>query len=250
MKSIISACSAAQILGRVTGVALLLALVLTPQGIESHLWAQGLILPGAGATNRAMGGASTAAAFDAAGAGYWNPAVIRALPGNEISFSAEMLYADTHVSSSIPANAIGGVFPVTDRAGTDRSDSGLSTIPTIAMVYHPEDSNMTYGLGVYAVMGGSVNFPGSDTNPILTPQNPPPVLGGTGSAPYTIGLGPQHASAAALQIAPMVAMQLNEKLTVGGGLMINSMSLTMDPAFFGPQNANGTFPAATGGHPT
>ena len=41
---------------------------------------QGIIMPGAGAVNRAMAGASTAAAIDAAGAGYWNPATIGALP--------------------------------------------------------------------------------------------------------------------------------------------------------------------------
>src|SRR5262245_54567097 len=45
--------------------------------------AQGVFLPGSGATHRSMAGASTAGGVDALGALYWNPAAISRLPGSE-----------------------------------------------------------------------------------------------------------------------------------------------------------------------
>ncbi|MHC4178520.1 MAG: hypothetical protein ACYSWU_13500, partial [Planctomycetota bacterium] len=103
-------------------------------------------MPGAGAANRAMAGASTAAPLDAAGAGYWNPAAISGLPQNEVYFGAELIYADTRVSID-PLPPPGSTF----------SDTGLAGIPTIAMVYHREDSPITVGLGMYGLVGGAAN---------------------------------------------------------------------------------------------
>ena len=46
----------------------------------SPAWPQGLVLPSAGPINGSMAGASVAASIDPAGALYWNPATISALP--------------------------------------------------------------------------------------------------------------------------------------------------------------------------
>ncbi len=207
--------------------------------------AQGLYLPGAGAVSRSFGGATTAAPLDAAGALLWNPAAMSALPNSEVMFGSEFLISDTHVSSTVPAGSFGG-FPPTTRSGTTRSDSGVSALPTIALVYKPEESPFTYGVGVLSAVGGSVNFPGSDSNPILTPQNPP---GGGGTPPFTLGFGPQAASLALFSTTPNVSMQVTDRLVVGVGAAVDTMLLSIDPAFFGPRNANGTFPAATHSRP-
>ena len=194
------------------------------------LFGQGLIIPGAGSINRAMGGASVAAPVDAAGACYWNPAAISALENNEFFFSAELLISDINLASSVPQTGL---------SGEDSSDGGVAVAPTIAFVQHLENSPVTFGLGVFALLGGSVNFPGSSTNPLLTPYDPP----------NTFGFGPIHADAAGLQIDPIISYRITEQIAIGGGVMINQVSLDLDPAFFGPRNSNGTFPAATHGRP-
>ena len=182
--------------------------------------AQGLILSGAGAAHRGMAGASTAAPLDAAGAGYWKPAAISGLQGNQVYFGAEMIYADTRVEVE-PLGASGSTF----------SDTGLASIPTIAMVYHKEDSPMTVGLGVYGVSGGGVNFPSQQAGPPLS------------------SLTNQYAAASVLQIAPSVSLEVTDRLAVGVGPTVDVFMLSLDPAVFVGPNADDTFPAATHGRP-
>ena len=134
-------------------------------------------------------------------------------------FGAEMLYADTYLSSSGPGGS-----------GSNFSNSGLPSLPTIAAVYHSESLPVTFGIGIYALMGGGVNLPQSADNPILN------------------ATGPVYASASALGIQPAVACQLTDRLTVGLGPIIASMSMGMNPAFFAP-NGPGDFPIATPGRP-
>ncbi len=182
-------------------------------------------MPGAGAANRAMAGASTAAPLDAAGAGYWNPAAISGLPQNEVYFGADLIYANTHVAAE--------PFPP---AGANFSDTGLAAAPTIALVYHQEDSPITLGLGTYTLVGGAVNFP--------TPQSSPPLT----------TLTNQFASAFNLVIAPTASVQVTDRLAIGGGPTIDVMTMSLDPAFFAgePPTEPGEgffFPAATHGRP-
>jgi long-chain fatty acid transport protein len=194
--------------------------------IAAMFWAslalpQGVIIPGAGAANRSMAGASTAAPLDAAGAVYWNPASISGLERNEVYFGADMAYADLRV----------GVDPLPP-PGTLSSDTGLSSIPTIALVHRLEGRAATLGLGLYAVGGGSVNFP--------TEQVVRPLSDNTN----------QYASASFLQIAPILAVNLTEKLAVSLGPLVDVSVMGLDPFFLAPRNPDGTFPAATHGKPT
>jgi len=203
-------------------------------GLPSVVTAQGLIVPAAGPVHRAMAGASTAAPLDAAGATYWNPAAIGELPGNQVYFGAELVYGDTNLASSVPPR---------DRFGVDFSDSGVAALPTIAMVYHRENSPLTLGLGMFALVGGSVNFPGNAANPVLSPFDPL----------RTFGFGPQYAAMSGLLLTPTAAVRVSERLTIGGGPTVMAASLVADPAFFAsPDDGNGdgvpTFPAATHSH--
>jgi long-chain fatty acid transport protein len=194
------------------------------------MWAQGIIFPSSGAVNRAMAGASTAAPVDAAGATYWNPAAISGLLKNQVFVGADFLYADTFLDSAVAAS---------ERFGSNRSDSGLAASPSIAVVYRPEESTFTYGLGVYSLVGRNIDFPGSDLNPVLTPYDPP----------NSFGFGPVSARLSGLQIAPMLSKRLSDNLSVGAGGTVTSLSLSLDPALFADRNPNGTFPPATQARP-
>src|ERR1700724_1691834 len=72
---------------------------------------EGIVLTGAGAVNRSMGGAATAAPIDATGALYWNPASITGLKRSEMEFGMELLFPHTTLSSSVPAGALGPFGP-------------------------------------------------------------------------------------------------------------------------------------------
>src|SRR5262245_24566571 len=110
-------------------------------------WGQGLITPGSGAMHRSMAGASTAVGVDAAGALYWNPAVISGLSGSEVVIGSEMIIPNTHLASTLPAGAFGPVGPDRTQSGLTRSDSGLVPTTGIGIVYQPEDMPLTYGMG-------------------------------------------------------------------------------------------------------
>lgn len=201
----------------------------------NHLQAQGLILPGAGPIHRSMAGASTAAPVDAIGANYWNPATISGLPHSEVAFGGEFIYSDMHLSSSAP---------LLGQSGITRSDNGLAPLSAIGYVQHLEDSPFTIGLMLGSSAGGSVNYPGDNTNPFLSPTGP----GGN------LRLGPQYASASFLATMMSLSWQVNEKLAIAAGPTITTVLMGLNPAFFAtPDDANqdglATFPSATNGRP-
>jgi long-chain fatty acid transport protein len=190
--------------------------------------AQGIIFPSTGAKHRAMAGASTAAPIDAAGATYWNPAVMAAMEDGEVFVGVDALYANTFLFSSVEAT---GAF------GESRSDSGLSPSPTFAVVTRPENSRFTYGVGVYGFVGRTIDFPGSEFNPVLKPYDPP----------RSFGLGPISSKTSGLVMTPMMSRQISDLVAVGVGATVTSISLSYDPALFTERNANGLVPPATQG---
>jgi long-chain fatty acid transport protein len=195
----------------------------------------GLDLTGAGPVNRSMGGASVAAPLDGVGAIFWNPATTTALPNLEMDLGVELLYGQSRLSSSLPANAFGPGIPPIGLAGSDRGDNGIFPLPAMALVYRPEESPWTYGVGVFAVAGFGVNYPASNSNPILTPQ-----------PPNGVGLGSLFSELQVIQIAPTVALQVSDRLSVGVGPALDLAVLRADPLFVVAPNANGNF--ATGAH--
>jgi long-chain fatty acid transport protein len=199
----------------------LLALSLYAVPAQAQL---GMFFTGAGAVNRSMGGASTAAPIDASGALYWNPATISALPSSSIDFGVELLYPQTRLSSSV--TGLG--------AGSDRGDDGVFAIPSMALVYKPCDSPFTYGLGVFTVGGFGVNYPSSANNPILTPQ-----------PPNGAGLGSIYSNLQVLEMTPTVSVQVTDRLSIGGGPTLTMTHLEADPLFIADPNGNGAYPPGT-----
>lgn len=202
------------------GASLLLVILMAP----GPVWAQGIILSGIGPVNRSMGGASTAAPIDAAGAIHWNPATISGLAESEVMFGLELLLPTEDVSSQIGAGAFGPGVPPVLLSGSTGGEPGAAPIPSVAWVHKPAGSPWTYGLGMYGIAGFRVNYPASATNPILTPQ---PGAGG-------LGFGKVFAEAEFLQIVPTVSYAISENLSIGVAPTITMGRITLDPLAIAP----------------
>lgn len=207
--------------------------------LASEAHGQGLIAPGAGPINRAMGGASTAAPVDF-GSTYWNVANLSGLDRPEFLLGSELIIPSTHLTTFVPRGAFNGVFPPENRFGTSRSDSGLVSNLATGFAFKLDDASpITYGLGVYGFVGGNVNFAGNPSIPLLAPRRPP----------QTVGFGPIWANASLLTFNPSASVRLTDRLSVGAGPVISTMSLGFTPAFFapGPPDVLGipSFPDAT-----
>jgi long-chain fatty acid transport protein len=220
----------------------LLALIVTVgPGATSARAQLGLVLSGAGAVNRSMGGASTAAPIDAGGALFWNPATIGALTRSEMSFNTEILIPRTSITSKIPA----GVLGPNAISGTTGGNNGIFPLPTFALVQKAsEDSPITYGFGFFTLGGFGVNYPASTTNPVLTPQ-----------FPYGRGAGTLYSQYLAYQIAPTVSYKVTDSFWLGFSGNFDLAQLSLNPALFSsptavstPGGTGGVYPYATNGH--
>jgi long-chain fatty acid transport protein len=223
---------------RATALARGLTLALLTIALQAPpAWAQiGPILTSQGPVDRSMGGAAVAAPLDTLGALYWNPATTSALP-NSMDFGVELVRVQSRLSSSLPADAFGPGIPAVG-AGTD-ADNGITTLPSLGLVYRPADSSLTYGLGIFAVAGFSVNYPASSTNPILTPQ-----------PPNGVGLGNVYSNLQVLQIAPTLSLQVTDRLSIGGGPTVDLATFQANPFILTAPNADGSYPSATHTHTT
>ncbi len=198
----------------------------------------GAQLSGIGPINRSMAGAATAAPLDTLGAFQWNPATIAALPSSA-DMALEILVPQSTLASTVNAGALGPGFPPVTMSGSNTSNSSAFPLPAFGLVYQPEESSLSFGIGVMAVSGFSVNFPGSTTNPILTAP-----------LPAGLGVGPVYTQFEMFQVIPTVAWQVSEKLSVGFSPMIDLAGLSASPGFLAAPDAAGgsgfaTYPALT-----
>jgi long-chain fatty acid transport protein len=205
---------------------------------------QGIIIPSAGPINSAMAGASTAAPIEF-GSTYWNPANLSGLENQEFLLGTALTLPSIHMEAAVPAGAVRGRIPPTNRYGESRSNSGVASgLATGVGVRMTDDSPITFGLGVFGLSGGGVNFAGSLTTPLLTPRVPPKYA----------GFGPIYSNIGLLAIAPSVAVRLCDGFSIGAGPVITTGTATFAPAFFapGPVDASTnlrTFPYATNARP-
>jgi long-chain fatty acid transport protein len=212
-------------------------------GLAHRSAAQGIVAAGAGPINRSMAGASTAAPVDF-GASYWNPATLSFLEREEVLLGSELMIPSIHYTATLPARSINGTFPETNRYGTSRSDSGVPTNIAVGASFKlSPESPLTMGLGIFGLVGGGVNFAGSNTTPTLAGRQPPDYF----------GLGPIYANMALLAIKPMASYRATEKLSVAFAPVITTGTVQFGPAFFAPGIADqygiATFPTATNSRP-
>lgn len=159
----------------------------------------------------------------------WNPATLSGLPTSEMSFAVGLIFPKSELSSSVNAGAFGPGQPPINLAGSTVSEAGISAVPYAAIVEKIENSAWSYGLGVFGIGGFRVNYPASDSNPILMPQ--PPV---------GLGLGSLSSDVEILQIAPTISYALSECFSIGFSPTISIAQVGVDPVLFAmPDDANG-----------
>src|SRR5207244_3152829 len=120
----------------------------------------------------------------------------------ELEAGVELLFPHTRLASSVPANTLGPGIPLVGLAGSQGSDASVFPLPTIGLAYLPEGSKLSFGLGIFALAGFGVDYPGSSVNPVLTA--PPP---------NGIGFGPIFSQFEVLQITPAVAYQVTDRFS-------------------------------------
>jgi long-chain fatty acid transport protein len=185
-----------------------------------------------------MGGVAVANPQSPSSALYWNPATMTGFDRSELDFGIEFLLLDTHLSSQFPAGSRAPDVPPVGLSGRTISNSSAFPLPNAGLVYRPEESPLTFGLGLNAVAGFGVDYPGSTTNPILSARQP-----------FGVGVGPVFSNYQVLQISPSVAYQVTDRLTVAAAPNLDIGFLQFSPGLFlTPDINNGlaTYPPATG----
>jgi long-chain fatty acid transport protein len=211
-------------LGKVRSSARFAALLVFMAGLGSgQVRAQfGLAVGGVGPINRSMGGAATAAPLDAAGALFWNPATISGLGRSEMVFGTELLIPRTTLTSRVGPNTFGPGLPPGPLRGNNGGNDGVFPLPTFSLVYQPDQSPLTYGIGFFELGGFGVNYPASRTNPILMPQ-----------VPFGRGVGPLFTQYQVYQVAPTVSVLLTDRLSLGFSANVDLGLLQVDPGLIG-----------------
>lgn len=186
---------------------LLLSLVLISQ--QRSVAQVGHVLQHVGAVNTSTGGASTAQPFDINGALQWNVATISEFNTNELSVGTGIFFSDPSIFSSVST-------PQGEFSGQTGDDRGISTLPSLAMVFGKKASRHTFGVSIFGVAGFGVTFPQSQSNPItLSQQNG--------------GFGRIESDYRMLQAGFAYSLQITEKLSLGVKPAFNYASLLIEP---------------------
>ncbi len=128
---------------------------------------------------------------------YYNPAGITQLPGGNIRGGVYGIYLDPSY------NPPSGRY---DSGNTYHSSDHLAAAPQLFSTYTPEDWPVSFGLGVYAPFGGSMDWPyGASFNTVAT----------QGKLKY-------------LTANPVVAVKLAPSLSLAGGVMVNYVNMDLE----------------------
>ena len=158
--------------------------------------ANGFRLPDQDAFATARGEAFVATA-DNPSAIYYNPAGITQLDGNDLRGGLYGIYLDSSFSPPDSAPNHGHTYYNRDN---------YAVVPQIFYTYTPENSPVSFGLGVYAPYGGKSSWPEK-----------------TGFRSVAI-----DGSLTYLTINPVVAVKLPFNLSIGGGVMVNNAKMDME----------------------
>jgi long-chain fatty acid transport protein len=180
----------------------------------------GHIMPGIGAVNMSMGGASTAQPIEVSGALQWNPAAITAFNKNTFSVNAGLFFSSPELTSTVPTSS-GSI------TGTTLDDRGVSIMPAIAMLWAKKESKHRWGLSAFGISGFGVTFPQSQTNPINMPQS----MGGFGQIKSDYQL---------MQIGGSYAYKISAGFSIGICPTFNLATLSLEPnPIASPSNTKG-----------
>jgi long-chain fatty acid transport protein len=165
-------------------------------GAALKVSANGFLLADQDAFATARGEAFVATA-DNPSAIYYNPAGITQLEGNNLRSGIYGIYLDPSY------NPPGGA---PNSGQTYHSSDHFAAAPQIFYTYSPQDSPLSYGLGVYAPYGGSIDWP-QDTGFRAVALD--------GSLTY-------------IRFNPVMALKLASNLSIGGGLMVDYVNMNLE----------------------
>ena len=113
----------------------------------SAVWAQGHMLHGVGPINSSMGGAGTGLPEDAVAALMYNPALVGAEPGNQLTFSTEFFTT----AILIDVKAYG-------KTGQGKSTPALGVVPAFGWMLGAPDGKLGLGFGLIGIAGFQTDY--------------------------------------------------------------------------------------------
>src|SRR5208282_3776733 len=182
-------------------------------GLPLTLSANGFRLADQDAFATARGEAFVATA-DNPSAIYYNPAGITQLEGNNLRAGIYGIYLDPSFG---PPNS----------GNTYHSSDNLAAVPQFFYTYTPEKLPLSFGLGVFAPYGGSMNWPDDTGFRTVATQ---------GKLTY-------------LTLNPAAALKLSPSLSIGAGLMVNYAKMETEQglaSYFPPPPIRANFFRFTG----
>jgi len=186
-------------------------LALLISGIFENIFANGFALPDQDAFATARGEAFVATA-DNPSAIYYNPAGMARLDGDNFRGGVYGIYLD-------PA------YSPTNSSKTYHSSDHFAAVPHFFYVHSLKNLPLSFGLGVYAPFGGSMDWPQD-----------------TGFREVAISGSLEY-----ITINPAVAWRVLPSLSIGGGVMVNYADLKMSQGLLAAQSPFTNFFDFSGG---
>lgn len=128
--------------------------------VPASAWAQGAQLHGIGPVNSSMGGAGTGLPNESLGALMFNPALIAAAKGNQISFTSEFFKDGIKIETTVGA-----------LTGTMIPKNQLGVIPAFGWMVRDPSKKLALGFGLLGIAGFRTDY-NQDNASILFAQPP------------------------------------------------------------------------------
>jgi len=171
-------------------------------------WAQGHMLPGVGPVNAAMGGAGVSLPIESLGALAYNPALLAAAEGNQLTFATEFFKDSPQVTTTV-GTTTGQATPTTQ----------FGVLPAFGWMLRDPKGKLALGFGLMGIAAFGADYP-ADTSSILF-------------APVPTGFGRIFTDYRELKIPVAFAYQVSPKLAIGASLNVYLGSFGLTP-FPGP----------------
>jgi long-chain fatty acid transport protein len=199
-------------MSRFRSTLLLVCLTLLPAPAK----AQGASLHGFGPINSSMGGAGVALPEDSLNALGFNPALLTAVKGNQISFTTEFFKDGIEIHTTL------GIL-----SGDAHPTTRLNIAPSFGWMVHDPSKKLALGFGMIGVAGFGTDYP-QDNASILFAQPPN-------------GFGRIWTTYQVIKIPVAFAFQATPKLSVGASLNVYVGQFSVAPLPDGTfdTNANG-----------
>ncbi len=190
---------------------------------SAPVWAgNGHMLHGVGPVNSSMGGAGVALPIESLGALTFNPALITAVTGNQVSFATEFFQDYPKIDLSLSGGLTGHTNPTTQ----------LGVIPAFGWMMRAPNSKFAVGFGLIGIAGFRTDYPEDAASIIF---QPPP-----------IGYGRIYTDYSLTKIPLAFAYQATPKLSVGASFILYRGTIAIAPL---PDGTFDTDPAGNKWYP-